>query len=420
MAAGQPGDILSKKEILALIPARGGSKSIPNKNIQPFHGHPLLAYSIAAALQADQVSRVVVSTDSEEIAAIARDYGAETPFMRPAEYAQDDTEDFPVFEHALNWLAEKEDYHPEIVVQLRPTSPVRPNGLIDEAISSLIDHPEADSVRGVVPAGQNPHKMWQPQDDGSMQPLLKVKGIGEPYNAPRQKLPAIYWQTGHVDAIRTESILKKKSMSGANIWPLPIDARFTVDIDNPGDWAKAEATALSAAQEIVWPGRVPRPFPEQVKMLVLDFDGVLTDDRVWTDAEGNERVAAHRGDGMGIALLKKAGVEVQVLSSEENPVVAARCRKLDIPVEQGLKDKGAALKKLIKEGKLNAEQVVYVGNDVNDLDCFAIAGFAVAVADAHAHVSRHADLQLSKKGGHGAVREVCDLILANQSSRRTA
>lgn len=407
-------------EILALIPARGGSKSILNKNIQPFLGHPLLAFSIAVAQQAESVSRVIVSTDSEEIAAIAREYGAETPFLRPAEFAQDDTEDFPVFEHALNWLADEENYHPEIVIQLRPTSPVRPTGLVDEAIDTLQAHPEADSVRGVVPAGQNPHKMWRLQDNGPMQPLLTVKGLSDSYNAPRQKLPATYWQTGHIDAIRSETILQKKSMSGEAIWPLLIDARFTVDIDNPSDWALAEATALSVAQDIVWPGRVPRFFPAQVKLLVLDFDGVLTDNRVWTDAEGNEQVAANRGDGMGIALLKKAGVKVQVLSSEENPVVAARCEKLKIPVEQGLKDKGAALKKVMQDRKVKPEQVIYVGNDVNDLDCLAIAGYAVVVADAHIEARRAADLQVSKKGGYGAVRQVCDLILANQSSRSAA
>jgi N-acylneuraminate cytidylyltransferase len=408
---------MPSKKVLALIPARGGSKSIPNKNIQLFHGHPLLAFSISAAQQSDSVKRVIVSTDSEEIAAIAREYGAETPFLRPTDLAQDDTEDFPVFEHALNWLAENEDYHPGVVVQLRPTSPVRPKGLIDQAVATLLDHPEADSVRGVVPAGQNPHKMWRLPDGAAMQPLLEVEGLSEPYNAPRQKLPATYWQTGHVDAIRAETILKKKSMSGESIWPLPIEARFTVDIDNPSDWARAEATALSVAPEIVWPGHSPRPFPKQVKMLVLDFDGVLTDDRVWTDTEGNEQVAAHRGDGMGISLLKKAGVKIQVLSSEENPVVAARCRKLDIPAEQGLKDKGEALKKILKDNKVAAKDIIYVGNDVNDLDCLAIAGYAVVVADAHPEALRAADLRLSKMGGYGAVREVCDLILENQSSR---
>src|SRR5512145_2909368 len=108
-------------DILALIPARGGSKSIPRKNIRDFAGHPLIAYSIAAGLQAKLVTRTIVSTDDEEIAAVARQYGAETPFLRPAEFAQDNTTDFPVFTHALAWFAEHEGYHPDIIVQLRPT-----------------------------------------------------------------------------------------------------------------------------------------------------------------------------------------------------------------------------------------------------------------------------------------------------------
>src|SRR5512147_1332629 len=147
-------------EILALIPARGGSKGIPRKNIRNFAGYPLIAWSIAAAKKAACVTRVIVSTDDPEIAAVARECGAETPFLRPAEFAQDNTTDLPVFEHALQWLAEHENYKPDIVIHLRPTSPIRPRGLIDEAVKILLAHPDADSVRGVVPAGQNPHKMW--------------------------------------------------------------------------------------------------------------------------------------------------------------------------------------------------------------------------------------------------------------------
>ena len=113
-------------EILAIIPARGGSKSIPRKNIRPLAGHPLIAYSIAAGRQSRLVTRTIVSTDDEEIAAVARQYGAETPFLRPAEFAQDNTTDFPVFTHALGWLKEHEGYQPDIIVQLRPTSPIRP------------------------------------------------------------------------------------------------------------------------------------------------------------------------------------------------------------------------------------------------------------------------------------------------------
>ncbi|HQC21081.1 MAG TPA: acylneuraminate cytidylyltransferase family protein, partial [Anaerolineaceae bacterium] len=118
--------MVKKPEVLALIPARGGSKGIPRKNIRDFGGAPLIAWSIAAALRAETVTRVIVSTDDEEIAAVAREWGAETPFLRPAELAQDDTTDYPVFRHALDWLAAHENYRPEVVVQLRPTSPVRP------------------------------------------------------------------------------------------------------------------------------------------------------------------------------------------------------------------------------------------------------------------------------------------------------
>src|SRR5512138_2499300 len=196
-------------EILALIPARGGSKGIPRKNIRNFAGYPLIAWSIAAAKQSELVTRVIVSTDDAEIAAVARQCGAETPFPRPAELAQDQTTDLPVFEHALQWLEENEGYRPEVVVQLRPTSPIRPRDCVDRAVAILLAHPDADSVRGVVPAGQNPHKMWRLSgEETPMRNLLDVPGLREPYNAPRQSLPSIYWQTGHVDAIRRGTILQ--------------------------------------------------------------------------------------------------------------------------------------------------------------------------------------------------------------------
>ncbi len=148
--------MVNKREVLAIIPARGGSKGIPRKNIKPFAGYPLIAYSIEAGLRAGLVTRVIVSTDDEEIAAVARQYGAQVPFLRPPELAQDDTRDLPVFQQALSWLEEFEDYKAEFVVQLRPTSPIRPRHCVDDAIRILLEHPDADSVRGVVPAGQNP------------------------------------------------------------------------------------------------------------------------------------------------------------------------------------------------------------------------------------------------------------------------
>jgi YrbI family 3-deoxy-D-manno-octulosonate 8-phosphate phosphatase len=400
-------------ETLALIPARGGSKSIPRKNIKPLAGHPLIAYSIAAAKQSRLVTRVIVSTDDEGIAKLARQYDAETPFLRPAELAQDNTTDLPVFNHALDWLKNNESYQPEIVVQLRPTSPLRPPECIDQAIQILLDHPEADSVRGVIPSGQNPYKMWRLDEHGQMVPLLNLAGVAEPFNAPRQELPSTYWQTGHIDAIRLSTILSKGSLSGKTIYPLFIDPRYAIDIDTLRDWQRAEWIIAQGELPMVRPGGAQRAFPRQIDLLVLDFDGVMTDDRVWVDQEGRESVATNRRDGMGISLLHRAGIPMVVLSTEPNPVVAARCRKLNLPVIQGLADKASALQRVMEERQLDPAHVVYLGNDINDLPCFPLVGCAVVVADAHPEAKWQADLILDHPGGRGAVRELCDRIISN-------
>jgi CMP-N-acetylneuraminic acid synthetase len=246
-------------EVLAIIPARGGSKSIPRKNIISLTGHPLIAYSIAAGLAAETVTRTIVSTDDEEIAAISRKYGAETPFLRPSELSQDDTPDLPVFEHALKWLSEQEGYAPEIVVQLRPTSPFRRVWHIDLAVYRLLERPEADSVRTVCIPFQNPFKMWKIDPDGFMHPLaakiepafpemlpesLEISPVeescSEPYNMPRQLLPEVYWQTGYVDVTWSDTILEKKTMTGQRILPLIINPNEWIDIDSPADWRRAE------------------------------------------------------------------------------------------------------------------------------------------------------------------------------------
>jgi N-acylneuraminate cytidylyltransferase len=199
----------------------------------------LIAYSIAAGLAAETVTRVMVSTDDEEIAAISRRYGAEAPFLRPAEFSQDHTPDLPVFQHALQWLEANESYRPEIVVQLRPTSPLRRTRHIDQAVLRLIERPEADAVRTVCIPFQNPFKMWRIDAEGFMVPFVDI-GIPEAYNLPRQALPEVYWQTGYVDAAWGDTIRQKNSMTGDRILPLIIGAEEWIDIDSPDDWRRAE------------------------------------------------------------------------------------------------------------------------------------------------------------------------------------
>lgn len=398
-----------KKEILALIPARGGSKSIPRKNIKHLGGYPLIAYSIAAGLQAKHVDRVVVTTDDDEIAEIASHYGAEVPFMRPKALGEDYITDLPVFLHALKWFDDNESWSPDAVVHLRPTSPFRPRNCIDEAVECILKDDQADSVRGVTPSGENPFKMWQLQN-GAMKPLIRTQDK-ESYNMPRQQLPSTYWHSGHIDIITYKTITEKKSMSGDRILPYLIDPQYAVDLDTPVDWRYAEYLIQQKPDLVIKPLNGNQPKFSDIQLLVLDFDGVFTDNRVYINEKGIETVQCNRADGMGIDLLKKKNITVIVLSTEENPVVTARCKKFGIPCLQGIKDKGKAMDEIIQQYDIDPKYIGFVGNDFNDLPALRKVGFPVAVADAYPEVLKQVSWILSKKGGRGAIREMCDLIL---------
>lgn len=406
--------------VVAIIPARGGSQSIPRKNVRRLAGVPLIAYSIEAARQARSVDRVIVSTDDAEIASVARACGAEVPFMRPSELADHHTTDLPVFQHALLWLEEYEQFQPEIVVHLRPTSPVRPPDCVDAAVARLRADEHADSVRGVVPSGQNPYKMWRIGRDHVMTPLLMVDGHPEPYNMPRQVLPSTYWQTGHVDAIRTGTILDKHSMTGDRILALDIDPVYACDLDTEADWRRAEWLLDTLDVLRVQPKGADGPFPRKPALVVFDFDGVFTDNRVWVSDEGREWVACTRSDGIGLAKLRALDVPMRVLSTEPNPVVAHRCRKLGIDCDHGVGDKARRLLEIIDDLGISADDVVYVGNDTNDLECLALVGCAVVPADAQPAVRPHADLVLRAAGGQGAVRELCERLHAHLTAGAVA
>ncbi len=253
-------------EVLALIPARSGSKSVIDKNIREVAGKPMLAWSVEHAKASKRINRVIVSTDSEKYAQIARDAGAEVPFLRPAEYATDTALDFDVFKHALTWLEEHEGYKPDIIVQLRPTYPKRDPADIDAMVDMLEADPAADSVRSVALAGEVPYKMWLNADDhyagkslnhaenntgsdaGSnirtkgftLEPLMK--DIPECYNMPRQELPTVYYQNACIDVMRASTILEKNSMTGDKI--LGYLMSENLDIDTEIELLRAENSLL--------------------------------------------------------------------------------------------------------------------------------------------------------------------------------
>ena len=233
--------------VLALIPARGGSKGIPRKNVMVLAGKPLIAYAIEQAQASRRIARVIVSTDDQEIAEVARQCGAEVPFLRPAEYADDLSPDIDVFRHALQWLAEHEGYRPELVVHLRPTGPVRRVELIDRAVDLLATHWEADSLRSVSLAVQSPYKMWRLTRAGHLEPVLRLDGVRDCQSLPRQRLPAVYWQNGYVDVLRPRAVLEKHSMWGECAIPFVIDERL-LELDYPENIPAVEA-ALEQLQD---------------------------------------------------------------------------------------------------------------------------------------------------------------------------
>ncbi len=407
--------MVKRQRVLGLIPARGGSKSIPRKNIKLLGGFPLISHSITAAKGSKYLDRIIVSTDDPEIAKVARRWGAEVPFLRPAELAQDDTPDMPVFRHCLQWLTDQNEPLPDIIVQLRPTSPFRPKGAIDEAIETLLQNPTADCIRSVTPAAQNPFKMWQLQN-GLLEPLLHLD-IKEPFNMPRQKLPVVYWQTGHLDIFYRRTIEEKNSLTGEIVVPYFIPEEYAVDLDTPLQWQYAEFLLRSETLQIEKPGELQSQLLQDVRLLVLDFDGVMTDNMVSVSANGDESVRCSRADGLGIAMLKKTDVTVLVLSTEKNAVVQARCKKLDIPCFAGIENKREALEKILQDYHIRWSQTAYVGNDLNDREVMSQVGVAIAVADAHEEILSLAHIVLSSRGGHGAVREIIEKLIHSKKRR---
>ncbi|MBI4395991.1 MAG: acylneuraminate cytidylyltransferase family protein [Elusimicrobia bacterium] len=229
--------------VIAVIPARGGSKGIPRKNLRPLGGKPLIAYSIEQGRAADLVDRVIVSTDDPEIAAVACQWGAETPFLRPAELAQDNTPDLPVHQHLLQWFNEHEGGVPEALVVLRPTCPIRPAGLIDRVVQQLFET-GADSVRTGYNVGHvHPYWMLKLQEEDRAVPFLE--GFSAETHYQRQMLPPLYRHNGVVDALRSAVLLsalseRPNAMYGKDMRLVIMPEHGFVNIDSYFDFKMAE------------------------------------------------------------------------------------------------------------------------------------------------------------------------------------
>ncbi|WP_236539620.1 acylneuraminate cytidylyltransferase [Spiractinospora alimapuensis] len=377
--------------VIAVIPARGGSKGVPLKNISAVGQRPLIVRAVESCLDAASVHSVVVSTDSDAIADAAQRAGARI-VRRPASLSGDTASSESALLHALDVIAADGDT-PDVTVFVQCTSPFIDPATIDSAVSSIVAD-EADSVFSAV---RTHEFLWRSGPEGA-------RGINHDHGhrPRRQDREAHFRETGAFYAFRTAGFRDSQHRFFGRIGIQEVPEAHAMEVDSPEDLEVVRALAPL----------VDQPSPLDVDAVVTDFDGVHTDDGATVDQNGRESVTVSRSDGMGVRLLLEADVQFRILSTETNPVVNARATKLRVPVTHGVRDKRAALLTWMDDEGLDPARVAYVGNDVNDLGGMSVVGWPVAVANAHPRVLAAARLVLTRPGGAGAVREVCERVLA--------
>jgi len=375
---------------IAIIPARGGSQGILDKNLQPVHGVPLVSRAVRSALSAVTIDTVYVSTDTERIASVAAGNGAEV-IKRPAEISDDAASSESALLHALDEVPDA-----EVVVFIQATSPFIDPIDLDSAVRMVRDG-QFDSVF----SGLGDHGFRWEEKDGHFQPV----GHDAAKRPRRQELPHRVVETGGFYVFTAKGLRDSGSRFHGRVGCVEVGRREAIEIDTLDDLRLARELAMSAES-----GTAIGP----VDAVVFDFDGVHTDDYVWVDQKGVESVRVSRSDGFGVGLLRDAGLTVLILSKEKNPVVAKRAAKLGVEVLQGVDDKASALEKWAGDNDIDLGRVAYLGNDVNDAPALERVAWPVVVGDAHPDVKVLARVVLRSNGGEGAVRELADMIIRSR------
>lgn len=376
----------------AIIPARGGSKGVPLKNLRKVGGCRLLVRSILAAKRCDQIGETVVSTDCPQLAHAASHAGARV-IMRPAEIATDEATSESALLHVLDELSKTGD-SPDAVIFLQCTSPFTSSDEIRRVMAPILDG-KADSA---FSAASSHRFIWRQSPDGT------VQGANHDHRQQRkrrQDLDPEFVETGAIYCFRTEDFLKSRNRFHGRVMAVEIDSP-SLEIDSVEDMVQAHRAS--------GPYRMSPPPLATPKVLVTDFDGVHTDGKVHVLEDGREAVVCNRRDGLGIEMARRAGLEILILSKERNPVVDARAAKLGVECIRGCDHKLTVLSQWLNARGLFWDEIAYVGDDLNDLDCLQLAGVSICPADAVAAVRDICDIRLEVAGGDGCVREIVDRL----------
>ena len=381
--------------VVAVIPARGGSKGVPRKNALPVGGVPLVQRAVRAALACPRIDVVAVSTDDEEIADLARAAGARV-VDRPAALAGDTASSETALLHALDAIGADA----EVLVFIQATSPFIDVAALDDAVERV----QYGTEDVVFSATETYGFLWERTPGGAV-------GINHDasYRPRRQEREPHFLENGAFYVMDAAGFRESRHRFFGLVGIVATDERGAIEIDTIEEFEVAQAIAPL----------LDRPDVIDVDAVITDFDGVHTPDTATISADGEERVTVSRSDGMGVRLLREAGIPVLILSTEKHPVVRARAEKLRVEVQHGVDDKAAALLAWAREKRIPLERIAYVGNDINDLACLELVGWPIAVPGSHASVLSAARVILTRPGGDGAVRELAERVLRARTTAHT-
>lgn len=383
--------------IIAIIPARGGSKGVPGKNKKMLGGVPLVVRTINAAKASENIEEVFVSSDDLEILSLAEEWGA-VGIPRPEDLSTDQMSSESALMHVLKELS-AQGKTIETLVFLQCTSPFTTAVEIDSVLNEMSER-NADSAFSAI---ESHSFLWARDATGNS------IGLNHDSMKPRQRrqdMAPQYRENGAIYAMNVEKFLSEGHRFCGKTVFVPVDG-YDLEIDTQLDWDVAETLAMKIDCNCV-----PKEKQEKIKAIIMDFDGVHTDDRVIVSENGIEAVICSRSDGMGIELLRKQGMQLLILSKETNTVVMQRANKLNIDVIHGVENKYQVLSTWLSSNNLEWSEIAYVGNDINDIECLEKSGIGFVPQDANIKAKLASDFIISKNGGDGAIRQMAEIFLA--------
>ncbi len=382
-------------ENIAVIPLRGASKSIPDKNIKPMAGRPMALWSIDAAVNCKYINLVIVPTDSDKIRGVLLDYL--NPKLKIISRSHESATDSAPSEMVLMDIARK--YDCDKIALIQATSPLLSADDLNSAFEEMAEK-KADSALSVV---KQKRFIWEL--DGDFAKPFNYNPFKRPM---RQNFNGFLVENGAFYITDRKMLLKTGCRLSGNVIACQMTEDSYHELDEPHDWFIIEQLLMRRIGQ-----NKMLSFNRTIKLVVMDLDGVMTDGGMYYSSNGDEIKKFNTKDGMGIGLLRKAGLRTAIITGESNSLILKRAEKLKIDiVRMGVEDKLSALKDICKALNILMDEVAYVGDDINDLQCVESVGLSLCPSDAAQPVMRKARVVLSKKGGDGCVREASDMILS--------